>query len=103
MTMNRFDSRHQWRTHYSTKPDPKPQRPWPELKHPRRIYRGQWVTQPDGSQAHFLCVHDAAPEEEAWHRVHNPERGLDEVDLIAYRKWQRGPVARFFGALVFWR
>ena len=71
--------------------------------HPRRIHRGTWVTQCDGSEAHFLCVEDATPEEEAWHRIHNPERGLAEEDLIAYRKSQRGPVARFIAALVFWR
>lgn len=48
-------------------------------------------------------VGNATPEEEAWHRLNDPEGGPHPDDLAAYRRSQRGPVAKFFGRLMFWR
>ncbi len=44
----------------------------------------------------------ATPEQEAWHRINDPEDGLHPDDLADYRKSQRGPVVRFFARLKFW-
>ncbi len=80
----------------------KPMPPEFELKYPRRVRWSGYFPQPDGQSAHFVGSNDATPEEEAWHRIHDPERGLDLEDLIAYRRSQRGPVAKFFARLKFW-
>lgn len=106
--MSGSDGHQQWRTHYSDtlgggwlarffgKPSgPKVQRPWPEMKHPRRIRASGFVEQPDGSHVHYTGYRIATPEQEAWYRVNDPERGLHEEDLATYRSTQRGLVARF--------
>lgn len=107
--MSGSDGHQQWRTHYSDKASsgwlarlfgkpsgPKPQRPWPEMKHPRRIRASGFMPQPDGTHAHYTGYRVATPEQEAWYRIHDPERGLHAEDLATYRSAQRGPVARFF-------
>ena len=115
--MSNSQGGHQWRAHYSGeagskgwlarllgKPaGTKPQRPWPELMHPRRLRESGPLKMPDGSYGHFTGYSSATPEQEAWYRVHRPEEGLHEEDLKAYSQAQRGPVRRFFAALVFWR
>jgi len=73
-----------------------------KLMNPRRVTWSSRVKQPDGKMAHFVGFNDATPEEELWHRIHAPERGLTPEDLIAYRKSKRGPVAKFFARLKFW-
>ena len=73
-----------------------------ELMHQRRVRWSGWYKQPDGGMAHFIGFKDATPEEELWHRLNSPERGLHPDDLTAYRKSQRGPVAKFFARLKFW-
>ena len=70
---------------------------------PRRIRWSGYVEQPNGQMAHIIGFKEATPEEEAWHRLHDPEHGLREDDLLAYRRSRRGPVARFFARLKFWR
>lgn len=73
-----------------------------ELMYPRRVrWSGRFV-QPNGSMPHFSGSSNATPEQEAWHRINDPERGLDPEDLTAYRKSQRGPVAQFFARLALW-
>lgn len=73
-----------------------------KLMYPRRVTWSSWVKQPDGKMAHFVGSNDATPEEELWHRIHAPERGLTPEDVIAYRKSKRGPMAKFFARLKFW-
>ena len=73
-----------------------------KLMYPRRVTWSSWVKQPDGKMAHFIGFNDATPEEELWHRIHAPERGLTPEDVIAYRKSQRGPESGFFARLKFW-
>jgi len=73
-----------------------------KLMYPRRVTWSSWVKQPDGKMAHFIGFNDATPEEELWHRIHAPERGLTPEDVIAYRKSKRGPVTKFFARLKFW-
>lgn len=73
-----------------------------QLKHPRRVRWSGWYEQPKGGMAHFIGFKDATPEEEAWHRINAPERGLEPEDRIAYRKSQRGPVGKFLARLKFW-
>ena len=73
-----------------------------QLMHPRRVRWSGYVEQPNGQMAHFIGFKEATPEEEAWHRLHDPERGLHPDDLLAYRISRRGPVARFFARLKFW-
>lgn len=73
-----------------------------ELMYPRRVRWSGWYEQPTGGKAHFSGFNDATPEQEAWYRINDPERGLHPDDLSAYRKSQRGPVARFFARLKFW-
>lgn len=73
-----------------------------KLMYPRRITWSSWVKQPDGQSVHFMGSRDASPEQELWHRIHAPERGLTPEDVIAYRKSKRGPVAKFFARLKFW-
>lgn len=110
--MSDTDNRHQWRDHYSPKlgggwlarllgrpKGPIPQRPWPVLKHPRRVPASGPLKMKDGSYAHFTGYSKATPEQEAWYRVHQPEYGLSEEDVKAYRRSQRGPLARFFAAV----
>jgi hypothetical protein len=80
----------------------KPMPPDFQLKHPRRVRWSGRFEQPNGDMPHFCGSSDATPEQEAWHRIHDPERGLHPDDLSAYRKSQRGPVARFFARLKFW-
>lgn len=112
----RTDGHQQWRTHYSDKigggwlarlfgkpSGPKPQKPGPALQRPRRIRTSGYMPQPDGSHVHYTGYRIATPEQEAWYRIHDPERGLHDEDLAAYRSAQRGPVARFLAALIFWR
>lgn len=107
--MSGSDGHQQWRTHYSDKlgagwlarlfgkpSGPKPQRPWPEMKHPRRIRASGVMQQPDGSHIHYTGSRIATPQEEQSYRLHNPEHGLHQEDLATYRCAQRGPVARFF-------
>ena len=72
-----------------------------ELKHPRRVRWSGRFEQPNGDMPHFIGFSDATPEEEAWHRIHDPEGGLHPLDLAAYRTSQRGPVAKFFARLRF--
>jgi len=73
-----------------------------KLMYPRRVTWSSWVKQPDGKMAHFIGFNDATPEEELWHRIHAPERGLTPEDVIAYRTSERGPVTKFFARLKFW-
>jgi hypothetical protein len=73
-----------------------------QLMHPRRVRWSGYVEQPDGQMAHFIGFKEATPEEEAWHRLNEPERGLHEDDLLAYRISRRGPMAKFFARLKFW-
>lgn len=80
----------------------KPMPPDFQLKYPRRVRWSGWCDQPNGGRAHFIGSKEATPEEEAWHRINAPERGLDPEDLAAYRKSLRGPVAKFFARLKFW-
>ena len=70
--------------------------------HPRRVRWSGYIEQPDGGMAHIIGFKEATPEEEAGHILHDPERGLHEDDLLAYRISRRGPVARFFARLKFW-
>ena len=80
-------------------------RPMPpefQLMHPRRIRWSGRFEQPNGDMPHFIGFQHATPEEEAWHRIHDPEGGLHADDLAAYRKSQHGLVARFFARLKFW-
>jgi hypothetical protein len=74
-----------------------------QLIHPRRVSWSGWFEQPDGQMAHFIGFKEATPEEKAWHRLNHPEQGLHEDDLLAYRRSQRGPVARYIARLKFWR
>ncbi len=74
-----------------------------QLMHPRRVRWSGWYEQPNGGMAHFSGFSNATPEQEAWHRIHDPEVGLHAEDLTAYRKSQRGPVLGFFAWLKFWR
>lgn len=80
----------------------KPMPPEFELKYPRRVRWSGYFPQPDGQSAHFCGSSAATPEQEAWYRINDPERGLDLHDLTAYRKSQRGPIAKFFAGLKFW-
>lgn len=73
-----------------------------QLMHPRRVRWSSWFPQPDGSRMHMSGARDATPEQELWHRIHDPERGLHPDDLLAYRESKRGPAARFFAGLKFW-
>ena len=73
-----------------------------QLMYPRRLRWSGWYEQPNGGKAHFIGFKDVTPEEEAWYRIHAPERGLTPEDRAAYRKSQRGPVAKFFARLKFW-
>lgn len=73
-----------------------------KLMYPRRVTWSSWVKQPDGHMAHFIGSNEATPEEELWHRIHAPERGLTPEDVSAYRKSKLGPVAKFFARLKFW-
>ena len=73
-----------------------------ELRHPRRVRWSTFATAPDSQWTHMSGFTDATPEEEAWHRINAPERGLHPDDLAAYRKSKRGPVAKFFAKLKFW-
>ena len=87
-------------------PTPPPVEPMPpefQLIHPRRVRWSGWFEQPDGQMAHFIGSNDATPEQEAWYRLNDPERGLSLEDRHAYRKSQRGPVVKFFARLKFWR
>lgn len=74
-----------------------------QLKHPRRVRWSCRFEQPNGDMPHFSGFSNATPEEEAWHRLHDPEGGLHPDDLAAYRKSQRGQVLGFFAKLKFWR
>ena len=80
----------------------KPMPPDFQLKYPRRVRWSGRFEQPNGDMPHFSGFSDATPEEEEWHRIHDPEGGLHAEDLAAYRKSQRGPVATFFARLKFW-
>jgi hypothetical protein len=73
-----------------------------QLAHPRRIRFSGLFTQPDGSTAHYTGFQRLTPEDEAGYRLSDPENGLHPDDLKAYRKSQRGPVAKFFARLKFW-
>ena len=70
--------------------------------HPRRVRWSGYVEQPNGQMAHVIGFKEATPEEEIWHRLNDPELGLHEDDLLAYRRSRRGPVARFLARLKFW-
>lgn len=83
-------------------PGNRPMPPEFQLMHPRRVRWSSWFPQPDGSMAHFSGFSNATPEQELWHRIHDPESGLHPDDLRAYRKSQRGPVSKFFARLKFW-
>lgn len=74
-----------------------------QLMHPRRVRWSEFATDPNCGWTHMSGFKHATPEQEAWHRTHDPEGGLHPDDLIAYRKSQRGPVARFVGKLKVWR
>jgi hypothetical protein len=50
---------------------------------------------------HMSGARDATPEQELWHRIHDPERGLHPDDLLAYRESKRGRIFKFFGKLKF--
>ena len=73
-----------------------------QLMHPIRVRWSSWVPQPDGSMAHFIGARDATPEQEIWHRINNPERGLHPDDLSTYRQSKRSPLPKFFARLKFW-
>ena len=45
---------------------------------------------------------DATPEEETWHRLNDPEGGSHPDDLAAYRRLQRGPMAKFSARVKPW-
>lgn len=75
----------------------------PPLKHPRRIRDHGTLRRPDGTLIRCSGYRIATPEQEEWYGIHDPEHGLHPEDLAAYRRAQRGPVARFLAALVFWR
>lgn len=74
-----------------------------QLMHPRRVSWSGWFEQPDGQMVHFIGFKEATPEEEIRYRLNDPESGLHEDDLLAYRRSRRGPVARLFARLKFWR
>lgn len=80
---------------------PKPMPPEFQLMYPRRVRWSSWYTLPDWSGMHLSGARDATPEEEAWHRINDPERGLHPDDLAAFRESKRGPLARFFARLKF--
>jgi hypothetical protein len=73
-----------------------------KLMYPRRFTWSIWDKQPDGQTVHFVGFREATPEEEMWHRIHAPERGLNPEDVLAFRKSKRGPLAKFFAGLKFW-
>jgi hypothetical protein len=72
-----------------------------QLMHPRRVQWSGWFPQPDGALVHFIGARDATPEQEIWHRINYPERGLHPDDRRAYRKSKRSPVSKFFARLKF--
>ncbi len=71
-----------------------------QLAQPRRVRWSGWVEQPNGTQVHFSGYKDATPEEELWHRIHAPERGLSPDDLKAFRESKRGPIWKWLAALL---
>lgn len=73
-----------------------------QLMHPRQVRWSSWFTLPDGKGMHLIGARDATPEQELWHRIHDPERGLHPDDLVAYRESKRGPLSKFFARLKFW-
>ena len=89
-------------------PPPTPMPPDFELMHPRRARRSGWRTQPDGQSVHFVGYAILTPADEASYRLSDPENGLHPDDLKAFRASirapvHRGPVAKFFARLKFWR
>jgi len=56
-----------------------------ELKHPRRIRCSGLFKQPDGTTAHYSGFRYPTPEQEAWYRQNDPECGLHDDDMKAYR------------------
>lgn len=72
-----------------------------QLMHPRRVRWSGPVSQPDGTMVHLSGFKEATPEQEAWYRLNDPERGLHEDDLLTYRRSRRGPIARFLARLGF--
>ena len=74
-----------------------------ERKHPRMCGEHSFASGPDGSEAHFVKLIAATPDEEEWHLTHLPTMGLHREDLVAYYRAQRGPVERTIDSLIFWR
>jgi hypothetical protein len=74
-----------------------------ERKHPRMLGEHLFVSRPDGSEAHFVKLITATPDEEEWHLAHLPTMGLHREDLVAYYQAQRGPLERTIDRLIFWR
>ena len=72
-------------------------------KNPRMRGEHLFASGPDGSEAHFVKLIAATPDEEEWHLAHLPTMGLHREDLVAYYRAQRGPVERTIDSLVFWR
>lgn len=78
-----------------------------QLLHPRRVRSSGWHQQPDGHMAHFIGYRILTPDDEAWFRLNDPENGLHNEDVRAFRSSIRGPVkcgplSRFFARLKFW-
>lgn len=73
-----------------------------QLMHPRRVRWSGWFPVPDGTWAHLIGSRDATPEQELWHRIHDPEDGLHPDDLLAYRESKRSAQASYFARLKFW-
>jgi hypothetical protein len=73
-----------------------------QLMHPRRVRWSGCFKQPNGDMPHFSGFSNATSEQELWHRINDPERGLHPDDLLAYRESKRSPISKLFSRLKFW-
>ena len=78
-----------------------------QLAHPRRVRSSGWYPQPDGHMAHIIGYRILTPDDEAWFRLNDPENGLHDEDVKAFRESIRGPVkggivASFWAWFKFW-
>jgi hypothetical protein len=78
-----------------------------QLTHPRRVRSSGWLPQPGGHRAHFIGYRILSPNDEAWFRQNDPENGLHDEDVKAFRESIRGPVkgrivASFLAWFKFW-
>jgi hypothetical protein len=76
-----------------------PMQPDFQLMHPRRVRWSMFATDPNCGWTHMSGFKHATPEQEAWHRIHDPEGGLHPDDLSAYRASQRGLALKFIARL----